>query len=83
MKDSLFTPLPCAAMATNHDDSHVTNNLKRKREEFLHGITMVDQLLNSYEEILSNAGVCLFLSLQFASFPHLSEQRMCVTLVTI
>lgn len=67
-------------MAANHDDSHVTNNLKRKREEFLHGITMVDQLLSSYEEILSNAGVCRFLSLLICHFTHVSEQKMCITL---
>ena len=55
-------------MSAPHDDPHVTNNLKRKREDFLHGISMVDQLLTSYEEILGNAGVRAFFKLTFTLF---------------
>ena len=56
---SLFnSSVPLAVMSASHDDAHITANLKRKREDFLHGLGITDQLLLSYEELLSNAGVC-------------------------
>lgn len=43
--------------ASTHDDAHITLNLKRKREDFLHSIQLTDQLLVSYEELLTSSGV--------------------------
>lgn len=49
--------MPFLAMAAPQDDAHITSTLKRKREDFMHGVNMIDQMLLSYEEILNNAGV--------------------------
>lgn len=46
-------------MSSSHDNTNITRQLKSKRDDFLLGLGLVDQMLASYKEILTNAGVRL------------------------